>query len=181
MELPMKQARLSPVLIAALFALGLLAAPPHLHAESAQASSRAVADIKLDMLGNAQRLIAFTDPKVSGVVCYMTSFHRSLGDRALALFDKNRTLFVDPSNASLDCRVMASEVTLGAIDRSTEGERILQEDRSLIFKEFEIRRIYDVQANALIYIGYGTNLVSATAKATLSVVPLNMVKVTAKP
>ena len=46
--------------------------------------------------------------------------------------------------------------TLPQIDSSKQGEEVFSEARSLLFKTVRVRRVYDKDANALIYVSYST-------------------------
>lgn len=64
----------------------------------------------------------------------------------------------DPSNSSVSvCQTgplrIHAPIVLGA-----EGEEVHSEKKSLIFKHVHVRRIYDEENNALVYVGYSSRL-----------------------
>ena len=63
------------------------------------------------MFKNKVQVLAFDDPGVSGVTCYVTNI-----DKAFSL--------TDPSNSSIACRKVGPVVVSDGIDRSSEGEVI---------------------------------------------------------
>ncbi len=132
--------------------------------------SRAAADdvgrFQNDWTGNGIVVEAVADPKVQGVTCHISRFSRSVIDR---LSKGNR--FVDPSNSSIACQ-QTGPVTIGDINTSTSGEEVFSERLSLIFKSLAVRRIYDKKNMTLIYIVYSRQVKDASAKMSISTVPL---------
>lgn len=65
------------------------------------------------------------------------------------------------------------------IDMSKAGEEVFSEARSLLFKTIRVRRIYDEQANAIIYVSYSTRFSKgddenkSRFKSSLCAVPLD--------
>ena len=134
------------------------------------AISRAVAEdvgrFRNDWTGNGIVVEAIADPKVQGVTCHVSRFSRSVIDR----LTKGKW-FVDPSNSSIDCQ-QTGPVTIGDIDTSASGEEVFSERLSLIFKSLAIRRIYDKKNATLIYVVYSRQVKDASAKMSISTVPL---------
>ena len=125
-----------------------------------------------DWTGNSIVVEAIPDPKVQGVTCHLTHFDRSVIDRL-----SKGNWFEDPSNTSIACR-QTGPITVGAIDTSAAGEEVFSERASLVFKSIAIRRIYDKQNDTLIYIAYSRQVQDASAKTSLSTVPLALVNPT---
>jgi CreA protein len=119
-----------------------------------------------DWTGNGLEVQAVADPKVQGVTCHLVDFDRSLIDRL-----SKGNWFEDPSNASIACR-QTGPVTVGDIDLSAKGEEVFSERKSLIFKSIAIRRIYDRVNDTLVYIVYSRQVKDASAKMSISTVPL---------
>ncbi len=155
-----------PAFLAA--ALLLFAAAPALADE--------VGTFRNDWTGNSIVVEAIADPKVPGVTCHLTHFERSLIDRL-----SKGNWFVDPSNSSISCR-QTGPVTVGDINLSARGEEVFSERLSLIFKSLAVRRIYDKQNETLVYVVYSRQVKDASAKMSISTVPLYRSDVTwAKP
>jgi CreA protein len=119
-----------------------------------------------DWTGNGIVVEAVADPKVEGVTCHLTRFSRSLIHRL-----SKGSWFSDPSNSSIACRQTAP-ITVGDIDTSLSGEEVFSERLSLIFKSLAVRRIYDKKNTTLIYVVYSRQVKDASAKTSISTVPL---------
>ncbi|MGB8841406.1 MAG: CreA family protein [Aliidongia sp.] len=119
-----------------------------------------------DWTGNSIIVEAVQDPKVQGVTCHFTHFDRSVIDRL-----SKGNWFEDPSNTSIACR-QTGGITVGNIDTSKAGEEVFSERASLLFKSIAIRRIYDRGNDTLIYLAYSRQVKDASAKMSLSSVPL---------
>ena len=132
--------------------------------------SRAVAEdvgqFRNDWTGNSIVVEAIADPKVQGVTCHISRFSRSLIDRL-----SKGDWFVDPSNSSIACR-QTGPVTIRDINTSASGEEVFSERLSLIFKSLAVRRIYDKKNTTLIYVIYSRQVKDASAKISISTVPL---------
>lgn len=109
-------------------------------------------DIKIDRL---------VDPKVPGVTCHIASIEANLS-------------FADPSNMSISCRQTGPITTqmLQEIDISKSGEVVFKKSKSIFFKNLKVRRIYDPETNALLYLSYSTKELRGSFKHSLSTVPL---------
>ncbi len=135
-----------------------------------------VGSFRNDWTGNSIVVEAIADPKVAGVTCHLTHFERSLIDRL-----SKGNWFIDPSNSSISCR-QTGPVTVGDINLSAHGEEVFTERLSLIFKSLAVRRIYDKKNETLIYVVYSRQVKDASAKMSVSTVPLFRSDVTwAKP
>jgi len=144
-----------------LIGLAALAAVP----ASASAADE-VGRFRNDWSGNSIVVEAIPDPKVQGVTCHLTHFDRSVIDRL-----SKGNWFEDPSNTAIACQ-QTGPMTIGAIDTSAAGEEVFSERASLVFKSIAIRRIYDKQNDTLIYVAYSRQVKDASAKTSLSTVPL---------
>ena len=155
---------------AILSALAILTAASALPA-TAQASDE-VGRFRNDWTGNSIVVEAIPDPKVQGVTCHLTHFDRSIIDRL-----SKGNWFEDPSNTSIACR-QTGALTIGNIDTSAAGEEVFSERASLVFKSIAIRRIYDRSSDTLIYVAYSRQVKDASAKMSLSTVPLALANAT---
>ena len=135
-------------------------------ASSAAARAEEVGSFRNDWTGNSIVVDAINDPKVQGVTCHITHFDRSLIDRL-----SKGNWFVDPSNSSIACR-QTGPIVIGDIDMSKHGEEVFAERLSLIFKSLAVRRIYDKKNETLIYVIYSRQVKDASAKMSISTVPL---------
>jgi CreA protein len=119
-----------------------------------------------DWTGNAIVVEAIADPKVKGVTCHLTHFDRSLLDRLA-----KGNWFEDPSNSSIACR-QTGPITVGDISTSRSGEEVFSQRASLIFKSIAVRRIYDRANDTLVYVAYSRQVKNASAKMSVTTVPL---------
>ena len=71
-------------------------------------------------------------------------------------------------------------VVIGKIDLDRSGEEVWDRGRSLIFKQLAVRRIYDAESNAMMYVSFSRKPVDGSAKMSLSTVPLWDAEVTWK-
>lgn len=132
-------------------------------------SSAAAEDIgwfRNDWTGNGIEVEAVADPKVQGVTCHISRFSRSVIDRL-----SKGSWFIDPSNSSIACH-QTGPLTIGDINTGPSGEEVFSERLSLIFKSLAIRRIYDKKNMTLIYITYSRQVKDASAKMSISTIPL---------
>ncbi|MFY0309080.1 CreA family protein [Leisingera sp. D0M16] len=133
---------------------------------SLPAAAEEIGQIGVDWVGNDIVIEAISDPKVEGVTCHIAYFERGLIDRL-----SKGNWFEDPSNASLACR-QTGPVTLGAIDRSDDGEDVFRESRSIILKSLRVKRLFDEANQTLIYVAHAAELTDGSAKVSISTVPL---------
>lgn len=130
------------------------------------AQSDEIGSVDVDWLGNDIIIEAFEDPKVAGVTCHVAYFERGLIDRL-----QKGNWFEDPSNSSIACR-QTGPIEVGRIDRSSDGEAVFSERRSIIWKSIKITRIYDEANKTLIYVSHARDVQNGSAKMSLSTVPL---------
>jgi CreA protein len=151
-------------LLLALFAVFLIIAP-------AKAADE-VGSFRNDWTGNRIVVEAIPDPKVQGITCHLSHFDRSIIDRL-----SKGNWFEDPSNTSIACR-QTGALTVGNIDTSEAGEEVFSERASLVFKSIAIRRIYDRRNETLIYVAYSRQVKDASAKMSISTVPIGLANAT---
>ena len=130
------------------------------------ATAEEVGRFRNDWTGNSIVVEEVADPKVQGVSCYISRFSRSIIDRL-----SKGNWFIDPSNSSIACR-QTGPVIIGEINTSTNGEEVFSERLSLIFKSLAVRRIYDKKNMTLVYVIYSQQVKDASAKMSISTVPL---------
>ncbi len=112
----------------------------------------------------------FTDPVVTGVTCHVSSIEANLS-------------LSDPSNNSVQC-YQTGPITpemIAAIDKSKSGEVIFSRSKSILMKNLKIRRIFDAEAQALLYVSYSTKEISGSFHHSLSTVPLWKTEAYVKP
>ena len=118
------------------------------------ADKRQIASITASGLVFKDKLIvdAFADPKVEGVTLYVSDFERPVVERV------QKDFFSDPSQSGLACSRRAAPLKVGNVDTSPEGEDVVSEAKSLLFKTLRVKRIVDKEANALVYVSYSTRI-----------------------
>lgn len=131
-----------------------------------------VAEINNDWTGNEIKIESLQDEKVQGVVCHMAHFDRSVIDRL-----RKGDWFENPSNGSIDCGV-TGPIVIGDIETRRKGEEVFRQSQSIIFKKLTVRRIYDADADTLVYLVYSRRIVDGSAKMSIATVPLHGVDVT---
>lgn len=94
----------------------------------------------------------FEDPKVKGVELYISNFQRPITERL------NKGFFNDPSTASVACAKTGKVKIADNINKSTAGEEVFQESRSILFKNLRVQRVYDVDTNTIVYVSFNTRL-----------------------
>jgi len=125
-----------------------------------------VAEINNDWTGNEIKIEALQDEKVQGVTCHMAHFDRGVIDRL-----RKGDWFENPSNGSIDCSV-TGPIIIGDIERRKKGEEVFRQSQSIIFKKLSVRRIYDAESDALVYLVYSRRIVDGSAKMSIAAVPL---------
>jgi CreA protein len=119
-----------------------------------------------DWTGNGMVVEAFADPKVQGVTCHLVRFDRSVLDRLT-----KGNWFENPSNSAIACE-RTGPIVVGKIATGPAGEEVFSQRLSLFFKSMAVRRIYDTNSDALIYVAYSRQVKDASAKMALATVPL---------
>lgn len=125
-----------------------------------------VGEINNDLTGNEIKIDSFEDEKVSGITCYIAHFDRSVIDRL-----RKGSWFENPSNGSINCE-QTGPIVIGDIKRGKGGETLLKQKQALWFKTLSVRRVYDEDADSLIYLIYSKEVVEGSAKMSLSSVSL---------
>ena len=105
---------------------------------------------------------AIDDPEVEGVACHYTVPER--GGIAGALGVAEQT-----SDVSLACRQYGP---IKFTAKFAQGDVVLRERRSLIFKRMQIVRGCDARRNVLVYMVYSDKLIEGSPKNSTSTVPI---------
>ena len=118
------------------------------------ADKRQIASITASGLVFKDKLIvdAFADPKVEGVTLYVSDFERPVTERL------QKDFFSDPSQSGLACARRAEVKMAANVDTSPEGEDVVTEAKSLLFKTLKVRRVVDKATNTLVYVSYSDRL-----------------------
>jgi CreA protein len=105
----------------------------------------------------------FEDPKVPGVVCFVSQARKGGWGQPLGLNE-------DPSNFSVACRQLGP-IT---VDISTlpESEEAFSEKTSILFKATRIYRLPDKKHNTLIYLAISSKIVNGSPANAISTVPI---------
>ena len=94
----------------------------------------------------------FEDPKVKGVVLYISNFDRPITEKIGGNF------FNDPAYASVACARSGTVSIADNIAKGPGGEEVFEESRSILFKTLRVQRIYDEEKKTVVYVSYNTRL-----------------------
>ena len=121
-------------------------------------------DTKFNLLSpdDSINVVAFADPKIEGVTCYLSSAQKGGYSGALGLAE-------DTSDASIDCRQVGP---IAVTEPFEEGESIFRERRSLIFKALRVVRFCDADSNVIVYLAYSDKVIEGSPKNSVSAVPI---------
>jgi CreA protein len=106
----------------------------------------------------------FEDPRVSGVICFVSQARKGGWGQPLGLNE-------DPSNFALACR-QTGPIT---VDISTlpESEEAFSEKTSIIFKATRIYRLPDTKHKTLVYLAISSKVVNGSPANAISAVPIS--------
>ncbi len=102
------------------------------------------------------------DPLIEGVACHYTAPEKGGLLGAFGLAEQT-------SDISLACRQYAPIKFLG---KSSQGDVVFSERRSVFFKKMQIVRGCDAKRNILVYMTYSDKLVDGSPKNSTSTVPI---------
>ncbi len=102
------------------------------------------------------------DPLVDGVACHFTVPEKGGVAGALGLAE-------EVSDISLACRQIGPITIKGKFE---QGDVMMQESRSIFFKEMQIVRGCDAKRNVLVYMVYSDYLIEGSPKNSTSSVPI---------
>ena len=105
---------------------------------------------------------AIDDPEVEGVACHYTVPEKGGISGALGVAE-------EVSDVSLACRQYGP---IKFTVKFAQGDVVLRERRSLIFKKMQIVRGCDVKRNVLVYMVYSDRLIEGSPKNSTSTVPI---------
>lgn len=104
----------------------------------------------------------FDDPKVQGVACHISRAQTGGVKGGIGVAE-------DTSDASIACRQVGPIKILGELK---DGERVFDEQRSLVFKKLQVVRFLDRQRNVLVYVAYSDRIIEGSPKNSISSVPI---------
>ena len=118
------------------------------------AESKLVGEIKGSGLifKDTLQIERFEDPKVKGVILYISNFDRPITEKLGGNF------FSDPSYASVGCAKTGTVAIADNIVKGPQGEEVFEESRSLLFKTLRVQRVYDEDKNVMVYVSFNTRL-----------------------
>lgn len=133
---------------------------------SAGANARDIGsvDTKFNLLSpdDSINVEAFEDPKIDGVVCYLSKAQKGgyLGAAGLA---------EDTSDASIACRQVGP---IRVLEPFKKGERVFRERRSIVFKSLKVVRFCDEKHNTMVYLAFSEKVIEGSPKNSVSAVPV---------
>jgi CreA protein len=104
----------------------------------------------------------FDDPKVKGVACHISRAQTGGVKGALGVAE-------DVSFASISCNQVGPIKILGELK---DGERVFDEQRSLVFKTLQVVRFLDRERNVLVYVAYSDRVLTGSPQNSISTVPI---------
>lgn len=105
---------------------------------------------------------AYDDPKVSGVVCYLSRAKTGGISGAIGIAE-------DKADASVACRQVGEIRFNGSLPKQ---EEVFSERASILFKRVQVVRMVDTKRNALIYLVYSDRLIEGSPQNSVTAVPL---------
>jgi CreA protein len=131
---------------------------------SSQADEIGSVDTKFNLLSpdDSIKVEAFEDPKIEGVVCYLSKAQKGGYKGAVGIAE-------DTSDASIDCRQIGPIKILKPLKKS---ESVFKERRSLIFKKLKVIRFCDGDRNSIVYLVYSERVIEGSPKNSVSAVPI---------
>jgi CreA protein len=104
----------------------------------------------------------FDDPKVEGVACHISRAQTGGVKGALGVAE-------DLSDASITCSQVGPIRIKGEL---RDGERVFDEQRSLVFKTLQVVRFLDRERNVLVYVAYSDRVLTGSPQNSISSVPI---------
>ena len=105
---------------------------------------------------------AFDDPKVRGVACHISRAQTGGVKGAMGVAE-------DTSHVSIACRQVGPISIVGEL---RDGERVFDENRSLVFKTLQVVRFFDRERNVLVYVAYSDRVLTGSPQNSISTVPI---------
>lgn len=121
-------------------------------------------DTAFQLLGPDHKVVveAFDDPKVEGVVCYVSRAKTGGIKGALGLAE-------DPARFSVACRPSG---TIRFREPLPRQEEVFRESASLVFKHVRVVRIVDARRNTLVYLTYADRLIDGHPDNAVTALPV---------
>jgi CreA protein len=119
---------------------------------------------KFRLLGPDDKIVVdgFDDPRIAGVACHIARAVTGGIKGGLGVAE-------DTSDASIACRQVGPIKITGQL---TDGERVFDERRSLVFKTLQVVRFFDRQRNVLVYVAYSDRVIEGSPANSISTVPI---------
>jgi CreA protein len=145
-------------------ALALMVLPAAVHADDGGPDLifRKSTTFKLLTPNDKLATYAIDDPVVAGVACYYTVPEKGGVAGMFGVAEQT-------SDVSLACRQYGPIVFKG---KSSQGDVVFRESRSLLFKKMQIVRGCDPKRNVLVYMVYSDKLVEGSPKNSTSTVAI---------
>lgn len=105
---------------------------------------------------------AFPDPKVQGVVCHISRAQTGGVKGGLGVAE-------DTSDAAIACRQVGPITIKGDL---SDGEKVFDERRSVLFKTLQVVRFFDKTNNVLVYVSYSDRVIEGSPQNSISTVPI---------
>ncbi|HAJ90027.1 MAG TPA: hypothetical protein DCM27_03280 [Rhodospirillaceae bacterium] len=106
---------------------------------------------------------AFDDPKIKGITCYVARPRTGGIKGGLGLAE-------DPSLASVSCVQTGPVSYLKKISTDDDGEQVFDENRSIIFKTLDVKRLVDIEKGVLVYVVRTSRIIEGSPETSVSVV-----------
>jgi CreA protein len=129
-----------------------------------QAETVGHVDTAFKFIGRNHQVVveAFDDPKVKGVVCYVSRARTGGIKGTLGLAE-------DTSDASVACRQVGE---ISFISPLREQEEVFSQSASILFKKVRIVRMVDAKRNTLVYLVYSDKLIEGSPQNNVTAVPV---------
>ena len=145
-------------------ACGLALAAAGAWQAGARAEEVGSVDTAFQLIGPDHKVVveAFDDPKVDGVVCYVSRAKTGGIKGALGLAE-------DPARFSVACRQSGA---IAFREPLAKMEEVFRESASLVFKHVRVVRIVDAKRNTLVYLTYADRLIDGHPDNAVTALPV---------
>lgn len=129
-----------------------------------QAETVGHVDTAFKLIGRNHQVVveAFDDPRVKGVVCYVSRARTGGIKGSLGLAE-------DTADASVACRQVGDISFIGPL---REQEEVFSQSASILFKKVRIVRMVDAKRNTLVYLVYSDKLIDGSPQNNVTAVPV---------
>ena len=129
-----------------------------------QAETVGHVDTAFKFIGRNHQVVveAFDDPRVKGVVCYVSRARTGGIKGTLGLAE-------DTADASVACRQVGEIAFEGPL---REQEEVFSQSASILFKKVRIVRMVDARRNTLVYLVYSDKLIEGSPQNNVTAVPV---------